>query len=136
MAWTFAVEGWQPARLNQWDGRHWSARAKAKKADRRVIALAAKLAGIPRATGNRRVSLHLTLEPRQRAPDVDAHWKSLLDGLTAAGLLRDDNRKWCELGTVTYSRGPSRATRVELEDVDPGPGRPPSKGTAAGGPHP
>ena len=58
-----------------------------KKADREVVGLHARLSGIPPATGRRRVSLVLTLAPRQRGGDPDAYWKSTLDALTACGLL-------------------------------------------------
>ena len=43
-------------------------------------------AGIPRATGRRRVSLHIVLAPRQRAGDPDAFWKSTLDALVAEAI--------------------------------------------------
>jgi hypothetical protein len=114
---TLTIPGWQPARVNQWDGRHWAVRARAKKADRELVGAYARLAGIPPASGKRRVSLTLTLAPRQRAGDPDAYFKSLLDALVHAGPLLDDNRQGVELGGVEFERGAEHATRVLLEDL-------------------
>ncbi len=117
MSHKLVIEGWHPARLNLLLGGHWSQGHRLKRADRQMIALAAKLQGIPPATGKRRVSLTLTLAPRQRAGDPDSYFKSLLDALTHAGLLLDDNRQGVELGKVTFERGPVRQTTVLLEDL-------------------
>ena len=110
------IDGWHPARLNQWDGRHWAVRSKAKAVDRDVIALACRTTGVPVATGKRRVSLGIILGPRQRGGDPDAYWKSLLDALKHAGSILDDRKECLELGPVTYSRGPRKATVITLED--------------------
>jgi hypothetical protein len=117
IAHVLTIDGWHPARLNQWDGHHWRVRSRLKKKDRELVSLYAYLAGIPRATGRRRVSLRLTLAPRQRAGDPDAYWKSTLDALVHAGLLVDDNRQSVELGEVTFERGSIRRTAIVLEDV-------------------
>jgi hypothetical protein len=113
----FMIPGWHPAKVNELYSGHWGHRARLKKADRDRVAHHARLAGIPAATGKRRVSLRLTLAPRQRAGDPDAYWKSLLDALVHAGQLIDDNRQNVELGPVVFDRGPARATTVLLEDV-------------------
>jgi hypothetical protein len=94
------IDRWHPARLDQWDGRHWSVRARLKRVDRQIVGLYARTAGIPPATGKRRVSLMLTLGPRQRGGDPDAYWKSILDALVHDGLLLDDSRQRVELGAV------------------------------------
>jgi Holliday junction resolvase RusA-like endonuclease len=73
--------------------------------------------GVPPAAGKRRVSLTLTLAPRQRGADPDAYRKSLLDALTHAGMLLDDNRQGVELGPVQFIRGEHKATAILLEDV-------------------
>lgn len=112
------IADWHPARINQWDGKHWSVRARLKKADRHRIALHARLVGIPPATGKRRVTLRITLAKGQRGPDPDAFWKSVLDSLTHAGLLVDDNRQGVELMPVQFDRGTRKATTITLEDVD------------------
>jgi len=116
---TLTVDGWHPARLNQLLA-HWAVRARLKRADREMVALHARLAGVPPATGKRRVSLVLTLGPRQRGGDPDAYWKSVLDALVHAGLLLDDNRQGVELGRVAFRRGEIKATRIVLEDVEDG----------------
>ena len=92
------IEGWHPARLNQLLAGHWSRCHRLKRADRQLVGLESKLQGIPPATGKRRVSLTLVLGPRQRAGDPDSYFKSLLDALTHAGMILDDNRQSVELG--------------------------------------
>jgi hypothetical protein len=114
---TLIIPNWHPATLNSWDGRHWSVRARAKRIDRELLGWHARAAGIPPAKGKRRVSLVIVLAPRQRGGDPDCYWKSLLDSLVAAGLLTDDNRLGCELGTVRFVRGPRRQTEIRLRDV-------------------
>jgi hypothetical protein len=114
---TLTIDNWHPARLNLWDGRHWKVRARHKRADREIVGLYARLAGIPPATGKRRVSLRLTLGPRQRGADPDAYFKSVLDALVHAGLLVDDDRHGVELGDVVFQRGKIKGTEIVLEDV-------------------
>jgi Holliday junction resolvase RusA-like endonuclease len=112
------IPAWHPARLNQWDGRHWSTRSRAKRCDRSIVAGYALQQRIPPATGKRRVSLVITLAPRQRAGDPDAYFKTVNDALVHAGLLLDDNRQGVELGTVEFLRGLARETEIVLEDLD------------------
>ena len=118
--WAVEIDGFQPATLNSLLHCHWAVKAKRKARDRRVIACAVSLAGVPRGARKRRVGLVVTLGPRQRGPDVDAYWKSALDALVAAGALVDDSPAWCELRPVEYVRGPAKATRITLEDIHAG----------------
>ncbi len=111
------IPGWHPCRLNELIGVHWATRVKLKRGDLDLVAAYAKMQSIPPATGRRRVSLRLTLAPRQRAGDPDAYWKSTLDALAASKLLVDDSRTWCELGEITFERGSERKTVIELEDI-------------------
>lgn len=111
------IDGWHPARKNEWEGRHWSVKNRIKAADKAVVFAANFNAGIPKATTKRRVRLTITLGPRQRGGDVDAYWKSLLDALKCAGLIIDDSKEWVETPPVEYVRGPKKATRIELEDI-------------------
>jgi hypothetical protein len=111
------IEGWHPCRLNQLVGCHWGTRSKRKRLDREVIALEALVQKIPKALGKRRISLVLTLAPRQRAGDPDSAWKSLLDALVAAGLLVNDSHLWCELGEVRFERGKAQRTVIVLTDL-------------------
>lgn len=116
--WYIRIDGWHPTKLNQMlNARHWSIAHRAKKHDANVIALAVLGAGVEKAKRQRRVSLEIVLAPRQRGGDCDAYWKSLLDGLVKCGALKDDNRQWCELGELTFSRGPRKATVICLEDL-------------------
>jgi Holliday junction resolvase RusA-like endonuclease len=111
------IPGWHPATLNQWDGRHWSMRARLKTFDRNMVATYALKAGLPRATHKRRVTVTITLAKGERACDPDAHLKSLGDALVHCGLLRDDSRQWVEWAATRYERGAERATTIELEDL-------------------
>ncbi len=111
------IPGWHPARLNELMHCHFATRAKRKRIDRDMVAGYALLNGTTKAEGKRRVFLHLTLAPKQRAGDPDAYWKSLLDALVHAGLLTDDNRQGCEIESVTFARGEKRKTATILEDI-------------------
>lgn len=114
--WQVHIPDFHPARLNQLLGHHYR-RGRLKRDDAMLVAHHLVQARVPRATGKRRVSLRLTLAPRQRAGDPDAYWKSLLDALVRCGALVDDNRHWCELGPVTFERGTRLETVIILEEV-------------------
>jgi hypothetical protein len=116
---TLIIPNWHPARLNSWDGRHWSIRARLKRGDREMVAAYARVARVPPAKGKRKVSLVITLAPRQRNGDVDAFWKSLLDALVSCKLLINDSPRWLDLGTVRFLRAEKRATRIDLHDLQP-----------------
>ncbi len=127
--WHVHLPRWHPARLNQWDGRHWAVRAKAKRFDRDLVAACVTGAGVPKATGKRRVSLTITLGYRQRGADPDAYWKSTLDALVHCGALVNDSRQWVELGEVEYVRGTVPATTISLKEVKDGKGDTPGART-------
>jgi hypothetical protein len=117
VTYTVEIPNWHPRRLNELLC-DWRKRARLKKADREVVYWAVRNHGlIPLALQRRRVSLTITLGPRQRAGDPDAYWKSTLDALVHARMLTDDNRQGVELGPVAFRRGPARATTLTLEDV-------------------
>ncbi len=110
------------ASLNAMLGRHWAVKAKLKKGDREVVAFYARLHGVPKSVGKRRVSLEVVLTGRQKPLDDDNAFKGCLDALVACGLLVDDSPKWCSLGGVSYSREGEPGTTVvltELSEVDP-----------------
>lgn len=88
-----------------------------KKKDRELVAEWAANAGIPGATGKRRVSMTVILAPRQRAGDPDAYQKSLGDALVQCGLLRQDSRQWVEWSPPKFARGEEEKMFVELEDT-------------------
>lgn len=117
--WELFLRGFRPASLNELlSGGRWGA-ARLKKRDRQWIGFAAHLARVPRATGRRRVSLHITLPASQRRWDEDALYKSALDSCVSAGLLIDDGPKWCALGPVTYERTGTLSTTITLEELPP-----------------
>lgn len=111
------IPNWHPATLNQLLAGRWQA-AKLKRQDRAIIAAYARNAAlIPLALGKRRVGLRIVLGPRQRAGDPDCYWKSLLDALTHASLLTDDNRQGVELAPVRFDRDEQRRTEITLTDL-------------------
>lgn len=115
--WAVMVQGWQPARLNEYVGRHWAVGARKKKFDRELVAACCLGAGVPRAEGKRRVGLVIQLGPRQKGGDPDSYWKTVLDALVACGALVNDNKEGVELLPVEYTRGATRATIILLEEV-------------------
>jgi Holliday junction resolvase RusA-like endonuclease len=117
MIYQLVIPGWHPVRLNQLLHVHYHKANRMKKTDRELIGFYAKQAGIPPATGKRRVSLRIVLVPRQRGGDPDAYWKSLLDALVHAGLLLDDNAKGVELGPVSFVRAAKKTTVITLKDL-------------------
>jgi hypothetical protein len=115
--WEVFIDGYQPCTLNEMIGRHPMVIHRRKKKDRGVIAAAFLIARVPRATTKRRVTLTITLGPRQREHDDDNVWKSLLDACVFIGALVDDKPKWLERMPVQYERGERRSTRITLEDI-------------------
>ena len=112
------IPNWRPAALNTLMRSHWSTPGKLKKSDAAMIAGYALQAGIPKATGKRRVSLEITLTGRQRQVDPDSYQKSTLDGLVKCGQLLDDNAASVEWGCVWYSRIGEAGTTIILTDMD------------------
>lgn len=115
--WFVRIDKWHPTRLNQLITCHWATAGKRKKHDQQIISLSVLGAAVPKATRRRRVSLEITLAPRQRAADPDAYWKSTLDALVKCGALVNDSRVWCELGPVEFQRGTVASTVIKLEDL-------------------
>jgi hypothetical protein len=118
MTYRLIIPRWQPARINQFAGHHWSKMHRLKRVDKNLLCGYVAWARIPVATGPREVSLTITLSPSQRRePDPDGVWKALLDGLVHAKMLIDDSRKWCKQGDVTFERGEQKATTITLRDL-------------------
>lgn len=115
--WRIKIDGWQPTPLNQLLNGHWAVAAKKKRADRDSVAIGCIQAGLPPATGKRRVSLQIVLGPRQRSCDPDAYWKSLLDALVWCKALVDDRRQCVELEPVRFGRGPVMGCVITLTDA-------------------
>lgn len=114
MGWTIHLDG-HTATVNQLM-RTVIGKIRLTKRDRRWVYAACLSARVPTAERKRRVTLLVTLRPRQRAADPDAYWKSLLDALVCCGALVNDSRKWVELAPVEYTRGRRPAMTVTLED--------------------
>jgi hypothetical protein len=116
--WEVTIPDWHPLSLNQMIGFNKFVVTRRKHKDAGLVGAACLLAGVPRATGKRRVTLTITLGPRQKGRDPDAWHKSTCDSLTSCGALVDDSREWVELPPVQYERGERRSTRITLEDID------------------
>jgi hypothetical protein len=112
-----AIDHWLPARLNEIMWCHWRKAARRKKSDKKIVTLSAIAQRLPVARGKRRVDLRITLGPRGRKGDAGNWWKSVEDALVHARLLVDDSPEWYEQGEVTFERGKSPATVIELTDL-------------------
>lgn len=111
------IPKWHPSPINKLINCHWGAASRRKKFDREVVHW--QFVGKPKATGKRRLTLHIILDKGQRACDPDAYHKSLLDALVHAGQLTDDNRQGVELMPVKFSRDPEEwGTLVTLQDME------------------
>lgn len=111
------IPDWHPTRLNELIGRNRFVIGRRKKQDREFLAVYCELANIPPAAGKRRLTLKITLGPRQRAADPDAYWKSLLDALVHCKALKSDDRFGVESLPVEYDRAKSKRTVIVLEDM-------------------
>lgn len=120
-SYTVRIPNWMPTSLNKLLG-NWRRRARLKKADQQMVAVYCHQAGVPKASGKRRVNVTI-LQPAStpgRMPDPDNLLKSLLDALVQAGMLVDDSSKWLTQGKVEILREPTVAaleTVIELEDI-------------------
>lgn len=141
---TIAFDG-RPALDNELVGVHWGVKARRKARDARLVAEAAALAGVPavalpravvaaaRAAGlgdvatahaalvtprRRRVAIRVEGPFRSKLPDPFACHKSLCDALTNAGLLVDDDARWCECGPAEFARAASYKTTITLTDLE------------------
>ena len=73
---------------------------------------------IPYGQHKRSVEMTITLGKGDRACDVDAYWKTVLDALVHAYALWNDSHKWCEIHPIKFERGEKLATRIVLRDVE------------------
>lgn len=105
------------ARTNELLKVHWRVAQQLRQRDDAWIALTALSQCIKLAQGKRRVSLVVTLGPRQSA-DEDCWWKSVLDALKNSGLIKNDSSRWCKLGDVRHHRGKRPAMEIILEDLE------------------
>jgi hypothetical protein len=115
--WTLVIDGWLPPSLNVLLRMHWARRRRTKNDVYLVIGYRGLAAGIPPATGRRRVSLVLTVANRSHAMDPDNALKVLMDALVRAKLLVDDRAEFCELGRVEIVKGARKRTEITLEDL-------------------
>lgn len=111
------IPNWHPTRLNQLVGVHWATKHRRRQNDDAMVRVYAYRLRTPPASGKRRVSLEITLSPRQRV-DEDCFWKSTLDALVNCDMLVNDSATWCTLGPVTFTRAKAPATVIVLEDVE------------------
>lgn len=117
---TLTIDGWQPKPLNVLMRQQRHVRNRALKSDAQVIGAEARSQRITRASGRRSVSLVIRYCQRTGAGDVDpdALWKSLLDGMCAAGLLKGDCRRWLDLGPVEHEAAERPGIVVVIRDLE------------------
>jgi hypothetical protein len=125
--WQIIIPDYHPPAANDWVGRHWAVKHRLRSLLTDLLGVYANIAGVPPATGKRRVRLHLTGWPGGRTlPDLDAFDKLFLDALKQAGLILDDNAAGlAERLVVTIARDPIDCTIVTLEEIaDEAPAKP------------
>jgi hypothetical protein len=107
----------QPPTLNALTRGKLKSRMRLGKMWAQVVAAYVNRAGVPKAKGKRKVSIHIILGYRQVGADPDCWFKSCNDALSSCGALTKDNRFGVELGPVTYGKGKEPACVLTLEDV-------------------
>jgi hypothetical protein len=115
--WTVTIPGFTPLSVNKLLSLHPYSRSRAKRGDYELVAYYAKLAGVPPATGHRKVSVEIILGKGQRGGDPDNYQKCLRDAMKHAGLIVDDSRAWATFSEPVIRRGAERATVIHLEDM-------------------
>ena len=107
-----------PPRANQHTGAHWSVIHRLKYEFEQFVALAMREQNVPRATGQRRVSLTAILGKGRKKCDKDAYDKVCLDCLVRCGLLLDDSERGL-VGrmSVEFERAEKDGAVITLEDV-------------------
>jgi len=115
--WLVMIDDWNPPSLNTLLRGHWSKRARVKKAATNRVAQAVREAGVPVATGKRRVTITVVGTNRSHLCDPDNTIKVLLDSLTRSGAIVDDCSEWCECLMPVVEKGPEKMTRIVIEDM-------------------
>lgn len=121
--WTFTIPNYRPPKSNDLFRAKFRKRMHLERECKQFVAWYGR--DIPKATGKRRVAMHVALAMRQRLPDSDESClKAVLDALTAQGLLIDDKRRWCECVPTVFelTRKRQPETVLTLEDLDDGEG--------------
>lgn len=95
-----AIPKWWPVSTNALINAEKHERNRLKQQDAEIISAEAMRQHIRKATGRRQVQVKLFLgekgkKKRGRPLDEDNSCKSLYDGLTHAGLIKDDSQVWC-----------------------------------------
>ena len=116
--WTVVIDGWTPPTVNALMRGHWSTRARIKKAAVNRVVAAMRAAGVPAATGKRRVTIAVEYGNRGHLSDPDNVPKAVLDGLKRAAVLIDDTAEWCDCPTATVARGAAKRTTLVIEDIE------------------
>ena len=115
--WVVTIPEYHPPKLNQLMGGHWSKAARLKKACTAKIRRAMAEAGVPVATGKRRIGITIYVSGSGRRPDPDGILKSTLDALKHAGTIIDDDSKRCEWTQPQILNGEKR-TVITIEDIE------------------
>lgn len=112
-----AIPHFRPHYLNELKRVHYMVERRMKWSDAQVLGGELRKAGVPRATGRRRLTWVLVMGPGQRRPDPDAIFKSGNDGLKRCGALVDDNPTKLDLMPTLYEKQSESGVRVILEDI-------------------
>lgn len=135
--WPIEIPGLRPAFDNDLMG-NWKRAHRMKDRDRKAVAKAAALAGVPLVgptLADRKAHAHLGIDlpeytpirrrveiavagPFRKLPDPKAAHKSILDACKNAGLLVDDDAAWCESPDGVFTRAKTYATTITITDLE------------------
>lgn len=108
------IPNYKPPSLNEFLGKHWSVGHKLKNDCKAFMIHYSR--ELPKATGKRRVDMHIVLGKGARKLDADNAWKLVLDSLRYARMIVDDSPEYCVTTEPTYSRG-EKTTIITLTDI-------------------
>lgn len=118
VAYVIEIPDFLPATVNDLLRMHWAPRNRLLKEEAQLVALYARLAGVPPASCRRRVTIAFRAPGGRRAKvgDPEARFKGLLDALVKCGCLVDDSDEFLDLMPRVRERGAVR-TLIVLEDL-------------------
>lgn len=119
--WGFVVPDWTPPSLNHVMGWHWKRKEVFKASVANLLAVYARMAGVPLTTPEyrpvRRVHFLCVYAGGVRLPDPDNLYKLTLDAMTRCRIIVDDGPEWCEVTPPSLQRGSKSATVFTVRDL-------------------
>jgi Holliday junction resolvase RusA-like endonuclease len=119
MTYSIWIPRWWPPSVNELLVKHPMMRSRIKRRVTLVVALYAGIAGIPKATGHRKVRVKVVLGPRMVGCDPDNYNKILRDALASCGLVTDDRETAATFSEPEIDRDhrDNPGTLIEIEEA-------------------